>query len=68
MTSLFHALRNQLAVATANVEAIVDGTLEPTEPRMHTILEALEAMDVLIARLQSGEAAEAEQPASRSGG
>ncbi len=53
MTRLkLHELRNWLAVAVANVEAFADGKLEPTPERLAAVLEALNAIDLLIGELR----------------
>jgi hypothetical protein len=44
-------MRNQLAVAIANLEAFIDGKLAPTPARLKTVLEALNEVDVMITDL-----------------
>jgi hypothetical protein len=41
-------MRNQLAVAVANLEGWLDGKLEPTPQRIKAVLQALSALDALI--------------------
>jgi len=51
---LIHDIRNQLAVAVANVEAFRDGVLEPTPKRLDDVLRALAEIETLLGRLKSG--------------
>jgi len=53
MRSLVHEMRNQLAIATATIEAFLDGKLEPNEKRLTSVLQALSAIDVLIEDIPS---------------
>jgi signal transduction histidine kinase len=46
--AVVHEMRNQLAVAVANLEGWLDGKLEPTPVRIRAVLQALNALDVLI--------------------
>lgn len=48
MKTLIHDMRNQLAVAIANVEGFRDGILEPTPARLDAVLAALEQLEVLL--------------------
>jgi signal transduction histidine kinase len=48
MRSTVHEMRNQLAVAVANIEAIIDGKLAPTPERLGSVLAALGRLDVLM--------------------
>jgi signal transduction histidine kinase len=41
-------MRNQLAVAVANIEAFIDGKIEPTTARLNAVLQALGELDVLM--------------------
>jgi signal transduction histidine kinase len=41
-------MRNQLAIAVANLEAFIDGKLEPSKPRLRAVLQALAELDELI--------------------
>jgi len=41
-------MRNQLAVAVANVEAFRDGLLEPTPERLAIVLDALAHVEKLL--------------------
>jgi signal transduction histidine kinase len=50
-------MRNHLAVATSNIEAFLDGKLEPTEARLAAVLHALAEVDVLINDLPRAETA-----------
>jgi len=51
MNSIVHDIRNQLAVATANIEAFLDGKLEPTKTRLEAVHAALADVDVLLNEL-----------------
>ncbi len=55
MSSLVHEIRNQLAVAVANVEAFRDGVLEPTPARLTAVLNALHQVDILLREIPRGE-------------
>lgn len=49
--SVRHELGNLLAVALANVEAMVDGLVAPTPERLEAVAEALRsARDMLLQR------------------
>lgn len=48
MQSTIHEMRNQLAVAIANVEAFIDEKFKPTPDRLNAVLRALREVDVLI--------------------
>lgn len=48
MRRVVHEMRNHLSVAIANIEAFLDGKLEPTEARLTAVLQALGEVDVLI--------------------
>jgi len=48
MKRVVHEMRNQLAVAVANIEAFMDGKLEPTPRRLAAVLQALRELDALI--------------------
>ncbi len=48
MREVIHEMRNQLAVAVANIEAFIDGKIEPTPARLHAVLQALGELDVLM--------------------
>jgi signal transduction histidine kinase len=43
-----HELRNHLAIAVANVEAIRDGVLDPSPRRLDAVLHALETVELLL--------------------
>ncbi len=55
MRGLIHEMRNQLAVAVANIEAFLDGKLEPTPVRLRAVLQALCELDVLMNALPRSE-------------
>ena len=48
MRPIVHDIRNHLAIAVANIEAIADGKLEATPKRLEAILEALRTVDALV--------------------
>ena len=48
---LVHDIRNHLAIAMANIEAIADGKLEATPKRLASILDALRTVDSLVGGL-----------------
>ena len=64
MRTVVHEMRNQLAVAIANLEAFIDGKLAPTPARLRTVVEALNEVDVMIADL----AADARTPRGQDSG
>lgn len=45
---LVHDIRNRLAVARANVEAFIDGKLEPTPARLKVVLQSLDQLAGLL--------------------
>ena len=51
MREVIHEIRNQLAIAVANVEAFRDGMLEPTPKRLDDVLRALAEIETLLGRL-----------------
>ncbi len=51
MNELVHEIRNHLAVAVANVEAVRDGVLAPTPARLDVVLEALAQIESLLTRI-----------------
>ncbi|GAC1428735.1 MAG: hypothetical protein NVSMB5_23360 [Candidatus Velthaea sp.] len=51
MSEVVHEIRNQLTVAIANVEAIIDGKLPPTPARLLGVVAALREVDALIDRV-----------------
>ena len=55
MNDLVHEMRNQLAVAVANVEAFSDGVLEPTPARLTVVLDALRQVEILLREIPHGE-------------
>jgi hypothetical protein len=48
MRPIIHDIRNHLAIAVANIEAIADGKLEATPKRLKAILESLRSIDALL--------------------
>jgi two-component system phosphate regulon sensor histidine kinase PhoR len=50
-------MRNHLAVAVANIEAFIDGQLEPTHNRLNAVLQALHELDYLLGDLTPDEPA-----------
>lgn len=58
MREVVHEMRNQLAVAVANIEAFIDGKIEPTPQRLHAVLQALSELDVLMNDLSRARTAE----------
>jgi hypothetical protein len=59
---IVHDIRNHLAIAIANVEAIADGKLEPTPKRLSAILEALRMIDALLSGLRISERQTSSEP------
>jgi len=59
MSSVIHEIRNQLAVAVANVEAFRDGVLQPTPERLGAVLQALAAATALLRDLPAADRAAA---------
>lgn len=51
-SSTVHEIRNQLAVAVANIEAFIDGKLKATPDRLNAVLQALLEVDVLVDELR----------------
>jgi hypothetical protein len=45
---IIHDVRNQLAIAIANVEAFRDGILEPTPVRLEAVLAALNEIETIL--------------------
>ena len=58
MREVVHGMRNQLAVAVANIEAFIDGKIEPSTARLHAVLQALSELDVLMNDLSRAKKAE----------
>ena len=48
MSGVLHEIRNHLAVAVANLEAVRDGVLAPTPERLTTVLDALGRIEALL--------------------
>ncbi|MBV9438848.1 MAG: hypothetical protein JOZ24_02530 [Candidatus Eremiobacteraeota bacterium] len=46
--SIVHEIRNQLAIAVANVEAFRDGLIEPTPARLAVVAQALRQAEELL--------------------
>jgi two-component system sensor histidine kinase BaeS len=61
--SIVHEIRNQLAVAMANIEAFRDGVLVPTSERLSAVLQALADANALLAELPAAASGEPPQPA-----
>jgi two-component system sensor histidine kinase BaeS len=51
-----HDMRNQLTVARANVEAFIDGKVEPTAARFQAVLQSLTQLEGLLNDLNAREA------------
>lgn len=51
---IVHDIRNRLAVARANVEAFIDGKIEPSPARMSVVLQSLEQLAALLDHLKPG--------------
>ncbi len=51
MRRVVHDIRNQLAVAIANLEAFRDGVLEPSPDRLAAVLQALNEVEALLREL-----------------
>ncbi len=52
VNELIHEMRNELAVAKANLEGLIDGKLAPSRERLLGILQALSQLDSLIEDLR----------------
>jgi two-component system sensor histidine kinase BaeS len=63
--ALIHEMRNELAVAKANLEGFVDGKFEPTRERLLGILQALNQLDALIEDVRRARPAAAMSAAPR---
>lgn len=48
-----HELGNLLAIALANVEAMIDGLAEPTPSRLESVADALRRASVLLRAKES---------------
>lgn len=48
MKTTLHDIRNHLAIASANIEAFIDGKMQPTPQRLRAVLAALSEVDVLL--------------------
>ena len=53
MRRTLHDIRNQLAVAVANVEAMRDEVIAPSRERFETVLAALAQVDGLLRQLNA---------------
>ena len=54
MKAPLHDIRNHLAIACANIEAFIDGKMQPTPQRLRAVLAALCEIDVLLNDLPEG--------------
>jgi hypothetical protein len=50
-----HEIANQLAIAMANVEAMIDGTLGTTPERLENVCQALRDAQERLNKLRDGE-------------
>ncbi len=57
---LIHDVRNRLAIARGNIEAFIDGKLEPTRPRLDAVLQSLTQLDALVDEIKAVQVADAE--------
>jgi len=57
---VIHDVRNRLAVARANIEAIIDGKLKATPDRLKVVLQALDQVAAMLNDLKSAPAASAD--------
>ncbi|MBV8670680.1 MAG: hypothetical protein JO098_02855, partial [Candidatus Eremiobacteraeota bacterium] len=48
MGELVHEMRNELAIARANLEGLVDGKFAPTKERLLAIIQALGQLEALV--------------------
>lgn len=62
MIPLVHEMRNHLAIAVANIEAFIDGKLEPTPGRLAAVLQALQELDVLMNDIGCADVAARSEP------
>jgi signal transduction histidine kinase len=53
VSELIHEMRNQLAVARANLEAFIDGKLSPTAERLETVVQTLGHLEELVKDLRA---------------
>lgn len=53
MNRTVHDLRNELAVATASVQAFVDGKLQPDRENLDVVLESLQSIDGFVTSLSA---------------
>jgi signal transduction histidine kinase len=58
MPSTIHEMRNQLAVAVANIEAFIDGKLPPSTERLGSVLDALNKLNTLMNELRPAASSE----------
>jgi two-component system sensor histidine kinase BaeS len=56
LDELVHDMRNRLTVARANVEAFIDGKIEPTAGRLEALLQSLAQLEGLLNELKAREA------------
>ena len=57
---VIHDIRNRLAVARANIEAVIDGKLEATPARLNIVLQSLDQLAALLNDLKAAPAASME--------
>jgi signal transduction histidine kinase len=53
LANLVHEMRNQLAIARANVEAFIDGKIAPTAERLEGVVQTLRVLDSLLTDVPS---------------
>ena len=52
LANIRHEIGNALSIAQANIEAIIDGLLEPTEARLNALLAALGSASTMLDELR----------------
>jgi two-component system sensor histidine kinase BaeS len=57
LSELIHDMRNQLAVARANIEAFIDGKLTPSAERLGSVLQSLDQLEELLKDLRASQGA-----------
>jgi signal transduction histidine kinase len=57
---IVHDIRNRLAVARANIEAFIDGKLDPSPARLKVVLQSLDQLAGLLNDFKPGAAVDAE--------
>jgi signal transduction histidine kinase len=53
VSELIHEMRNQLAIAKANLEAFIDGKLAPTAERLENVVQTLAHLEELVKDLRA---------------